>query len=114
MKRLMRFAALVAGSIVLGLGLPAAGSAAEPKQPPSARAQSLGAAAAAIDFCSRIDSENSAKYSQAARKLLPGVTDSELAKVKASAEYQAAYRTVQRALGQLTSEDARAQCTASL
>jgi hypothetical protein len=112
--RKLRFAALVASSIVLGLGPTGPASGAETRPPASTRAQALGAAAAAIDFCSRIDRENGVKYSQAALKLLPGATASELAKAKSSAEFQAAYQTVERALGQLTNEDAIAQCMASL
>jgi hypothetical protein len=99
---------------LLGLGLTDQAQAAKPKPTTPSRAQSLGAAAAAIDFCSRIDHENSARYDQAVRKLLPGVTQSELEKAKSNADYQAAYRTVESALGQLTSEEALAQCKASL
>lgn len=112
--RSLRCAAVAASGLLLSFGLATPAAGAQPKPPAPMAAKSLGAAAAAIDFCSRIDRENSAKYGQAARKLSPGFTDSELAKVKSSAEYQAAYRAVERALGQLTSEEALAQCTAAL
>ncbi|HEY7643279.1 MAG TPA: hypothetical protein VH814_26350 [Steroidobacteraceae bacterium] len=99
---------------ILGLGLTGPASGAETRPQASTRAQALGAAAAAIDFCARIDRANGAKYSQAARKLLPGATDGEIAKAKSSAEFQAAYRIVEQSLAQLSSEAALAQCTASL
>lgn len=110
----LRCAALAATAVLLGLGLTGPAVGAKPPPAQTTRVQSLGAAAAVIDFCSRIDRDNSAKYSEAARKLMPGVSDSELAKAKASADYQNAYKAVERALGQLSSEEALAQCMATL
>jgi hypothetical protein len=107
--------ALVAGLVLVGIGATSTTVlAAKPPAAPSVNAQSLGAAAAVVDFCSRIDPAHAGKYDKAARKLVPSVSDSDITKVRNTADYKAAYTTLSRVLGELSSTAALSNCAASL
>ena len=81
--------------------------------PPASSLQQIGAVQAAIDFCSRVDSGDSAQIEQAAKILLPDMTAARVAAARHSSEFEQAYKIIDSVLKGLAPSEGVRLCSAA-
>jgi hypothetical protein len=102
-----RFACHVAGIVLL---LPVAASANEP----SVDARALGIAESMLKYCARVDAADAGRWRQQAKQITQGAPEREIARLRASGEYRAAYVSVTDFVGKVATQNAKRACTVPL
>ena len=74
----------------------------------------LGHLEGALDSCARAIPKSAAEYKKKKERLVQGVSDEDLAKVRAADEYQEAYKAVSDQLEKVSKDEAAAGCKAFL
>jgi hypothetical protein len=72
--------------------------------------QSLAVLQGALDFCTRVNPGDAAKYGDQAKFLVQDVPGEAVGKIRNSDEYKAAYDMVSAELGKISSEQAAETC----
>ena len=70
----------------------------------------LGHLEGALDSCARAIPKSAAEYKKQKERLVQGVSDEDLAKVRAADEYQEAYKAVSDQLEKVSTDEAAAGC----
>ena len=70
----------------------------------------LGRLEGALDSCARAIPESAAEYKKKKERLVQGVSDEDLTKVRAADEYQQAYKAVSDQLEKVSKDEAAAGC----
>jgi hypothetical protein len=80
---------------------------------PASSLQQLGAVQAAIDFCTKIDSDDVKRLERAALAVLPDMTEARVAAARHSTEFQQAYQIIDSVLKGLATSDGVRLCAAA-
>ena len=72
--------------------------------------QSLAVLQGTLDFCTRINPGDAARYGEHAKLVVQGVPGEEVGKIRKSDEYKAAYDMVTEELGKISREQAAEAC----
>jgi hypothetical protein len=70
----------------------------------------LGHLEGALDSCARAIPKSAAEYKKQRDRLVQGVSDEDLAKVRAAGEYQAMYKAISDQLGKASKDEAAEAC----
>ena len=70
----------------------------------------LGHLEGALDSCARAIPKSAAEYKKQKERLVQGVSDEDLAKVRAAGEYQALYKAISDQLGKASKDEAAEAC----
>jgi hypothetical protein len=98
------FARYVAGIALL---LPVAATANEP----SVDAHALGIAESMLKYCARVDAADAGRWRQQAKQITQGAPERQIARLRASGEYRAAYASVTDFVGKVATQNAKRACT---
>jgi hypothetical protein len=99
-----RFARHVAGIALL---LPVVAIANES----SVDAHALGIAESMLKYCARVDAADAGRWRQQAKQITQGAPEREIARLRASGEYRAAYASVTDFVGKVATQNAKRACT---
>jgi hypothetical protein len=84
-----------------------------PAGPPIAPKQ-LGHLDAAVAYCVKVDSASADKYKEHGKKTVAGMTEKQLAAVRATSDYQETYDAITAELGKIPADKAVESCRAVL
>ena len=76
----------------------------------SVDAQSFGAAQGVLDYCSRVDPGNDAKFDRHAKSLISGKSPAQVSQERSSSEYRSAYKSISTLLSGFAPQDGKDRC----
>ena len=80
---------------------------------PTAIAQEIGVVDAVVDFCSKVDPTDKDQFERKGKQVLPKMSEDSLERARRSADYHAAYVSMQSVLQGLSKPDAVRDCAAT-
>jgi hypothetical protein len=64
-----------------------------------------------LKYCARVDAADAGRWRQQAKQITQGAPEREIARLRASGEYRAAYASVTGFVGKVATQNAKRACT---